>query len=141
MAMLPFCGYNMGDYFGHWLRMGPKLQNPPRIFHVNWFRQDANGNFLWPGFGDNMRVLRWIIEECEGRGQSVETPIGLLPARGALDTAGLKVDGDTMDRLLSVSKEDWRKEVAGMSEFFEKFGDRLPKEIDRQRSELAKRLG
>jgi phosphoenolpyruvate carboxykinase (GTP) len=140
MAMLPFCGYNMGDYFGHWLRMGPKLEQPPKIFHVNWFRQDASGNFLWPGFGENMRVLRWIIEECEGRGRSVETPIGLLPARGALDTSGLQVNGDTMEQLLSVSKDDWRKEVAGMGEFFDKFGERLPKEIDRQRGELAKRL-
>jgi phosphoenolpyruvate carboxykinase (GTP) len=120
--------------------MGRELMNPPRIFHVNWFRKGANGEFLWPGFGENMRVLRWIIEECEGRGKSVETPIGILPARGAIDTSGLNLNG-AMDQLLAVSKDDWRKEANGMAEFFGKFGDRLPGEIDRQRAELLKRLG
>jgi len=141
MAMLPFCGYNMADYFGHWLKIGPTLANPPRIFHVNWFRQDANGKFLWPGFGENMRVLRWILDRCAGTGKAVESPIGWLPAKGAIATDGLDVSPATMDELLSVSQDDWRTEVAGIGEFFAKFDGRLPAEMDRQRAALAKRLG
>jgi phosphoenolpyruvate carboxykinase (GTP) len=140
MAMLPFCGYNMGDYFGHWLRMGRELKNPPKIFHVNWFRQDDNGKFIWPGFGENMRVLRWIIDECRAATEKRESPIGLLPARGAIDTEGLSLNGK-MDELLAVATEDWRKESQGIGEFFAKFGARLPGEMERQRAELAKRLG
>jgi phosphoenolpyruvate carboxykinase (GTP) len=141
MAMLPFCGYNMADYFGHWLRMGTALRQPPKIFHVNWFRQDAAGKFLWPGFGENMRVLRWIVDRCEGRGEAVESPIGMLPARGAIDTSGIDVSAATMDELLSVAKEDWQKEAESIGEFFAKFGDRLPPEMARQRDALVKRLG
>jgi phosphoenolpyruvate carboxykinase (GTP) len=140
MAMLPFCGYNMGDYFGHWLKMRGALKNPPKIFHVNWFRQDDNGKFVWPGFGENMRVLRWIIDECRGRGEHRESPIGLLPAKGAIDTSGLALNG-AMDELLNVSRDDWRTEAQGIGEFFGKFGDHLPREMERQRAELAKRLG
>jgi phosphoenolpyruvate carboxykinase (GTP) len=140
MAMLPFCGYNMGDYFGHWLAMGKKLKNPPKVFHVNWFRQDASGRFIWPGFGENMRVLRWIIDESRGRGEKRESPIGLLPAEGAVDTQGLSLNG-AMDELLDVSREDWRTEAQGIGEFFGKFGDHLPREMERQRAELEKRLG
>jgi len=141
MAMLPFCGYNMGDYFGHWVAMGKAVKQPPAIFHVNWFRQDADGKFLWPGFGENVRVLRWAIERCRGTGNAVESPIGYLPAPGALDTHALDVDERTMADLLSVSKDDWRTEAAGIGEFFAKFGDRLPAEMDRQRQALLKRLG
>jgi phosphoenolpyruvate carboxykinase (GTP) len=141
MAMLPFCGYNMADYFGHWLAMGGKIKRPPHIFHVNWFRQDAQGRFLWPGFGENMRVLRWIIDRCQGRGQAVESPIGNLPAAGAIDTSGLAVDDATMAELLTVSREDWRTEAKGIGEFFAKFGSRLPAEMERQRQALEKRLG
>jgi phosphoenolpyruvate carboxykinase (GTP) len=141
MAMLPFCGYNMADYFGHWLRMGTVLKQPPKIFHVNWFRQDAQGKFLWPGFGENMRVMRWIVDRCQGRGEAIESPIGMLPARGAIDTSGLDVSEATMNELLSVAREDWRAETESIGEFFGKFGTRLPAEMSRQRSELVKRLG
>jgi phosphoenolpyruvate carboxykinase (GTP) len=141
MAMLPFCGYNMGDYFGHWLRIGPMLKHPPRIFHVNWFRQDASGRFLWPGFGENMRVLRWILGRCEGTAAAVDSPIGCLPAKGAIDVSGLDVSPATMDELLAVSPTDWRTEAAGIGEFFAKFGARLPAEMERQRAALVRRLG
>ncbi len=141
MAMLPFCGYNMADYFGHWLAMGKALKSPPAVFHVNWFRQDAEGKFIWPGFGENMRVLRWIVARAKGAGAAAESPIGLLPAKGAIDTSGLAVDGRTMEELLSVSKDDWRREAAGIGEFFGKFDGRLPAEMERQRQGLVKRLG
>jgi phosphoenolpyruvate carboxykinase (GTP) len=141
MAMLPFCGYNMADYFGHWLAMGRRIPRPPAIFHVNWFRQDAGGRFLWPGFGENMRVLRWILERCKGSGASVESPLGHLPARGAIDTSGLDVDAATMDELLAVHRDDWRAEAENIGEFFAKFGTRLPAEMQRQRAALVQRLG
>jgi phosphoenolpyruvate carboxykinase (GTP) len=141
MAMLPFCGYNMGDYFAHWLRMGTAVPKPPKIFHVNWFRQDADGKFMWPGFGENMRVLRWVLDRCAGTGKAVESPIGMLPSPDAIDRAGIEVDDATMKELVSVSKDDWKKEVEGVGEFFQKFGDRLPAEMERQRKALEKRLG
>ncbi len=141
MAMLPFCGYNMADYWAHWLRLGPTLQQPPGVFHVNWFRQDAGGKFLWPGFGENLRVLRWVVERCRGGGTAVESPIGWVPAEGAIDTTGLAVSPDTMRDLLAVDPADWRQEAAGLSEFFARFGDRLPPELERQRQALIARLG
>jgi phosphoenolpyruvate carboxykinase (GTP) len=141
MAMLPFCGYNMGDYFAHWLHVGTLLRRPPGIFHVNWFRQDSEGRFLWPGFGENVRVLRWILDRCQGKADAVESPIGLLPAPGAIDTVGLDVSPAIMDELRTVHAEDWRAEVAGIGEFFAKFGSRLPAEMSRQRDLVAKRLG
>jgi len=141
MAMLPFCGYNMADYFGHWLEMGKRIPRPPAIFHVNWFRQDAAGKFMWPGFGENMRVLRWIIDRCKGTGGAVESPIGHLPSRGAIDTSGLDVSQSAMDELLSVSRDEWRTEAEGIGEFFAKLGDRLPAEMARQRKALIDRLG
>jgi phosphoenolpyruvate carboxykinase (GTP) len=140
MAMLPFCGYNMADYWAHWLRLGPTLKQPPRIFHVNWFRQDANGKFLWPGFGENLRVLRWVAERCRGEGKAVESPIGWLPAEGAIDTTGLAVAPAAIGELLSVDPADWRQEAAGLAEFFAKFGDRVPAEMERQRQALLARL-
>jgi phosphoenolpyruvate carboxykinase (GTP) len=141
MAMLPFCGYNMADYWAHWLRLGPALKNPPRVFHVNWFKQDTAGNFLWPGFGENLRVLRWVAERCAGGGKAVESAIGWLPAENALDTAGLSVSPETMRELLAVDSADWRQEAEGLAEFFAKFGDRLPAELERQRQDLLARLG
>lgn len=140
MAMLPFCGYNMADYFGHWLGMGDVVTHPPKIFHVNWFRQNDKGQFLWPGFGENIRVLRWILERCRDKGGAVESPIGLLPAAGAIDRDGIDVDDATMRELCSVATDDWRSEVAGISEFFGKFGKRLPREIQKQTEALARRL-
>jgi phosphoenolpyruvate carboxykinase (GTP) len=141
MAMLPFCGYNMGDYFGHWLHMGTAVKNPPKIFHVNWFRQDDQGRFMWPGFGENMRVLRWILERCQGKGGAVESPIGMLPTLDAIDRTGIDVDDATMRELTAVSKDDWRTEAAGVGEFYARFGARLPAEMERQRQALEKRLG
>ncbi len=141
MAMLPFCGYNMGSYWGHWLHMGTVVKQPPKIFHVNWFRQDAAGKFIWPGFGENMRVLRWIVDRCKGRGGAVESPIGNLPAKGAIDIGGINVDDQTMAELVSVARDDWRAETESLGEFFGKFGNRLPREIDQQRNALVKRLG
>ena len=128
MAMLPFCGYNMGDYFGHWLKMGKKLTNPPRIYNVNWFRTDNNGKFLWPGFGDNLRVLDWIVRRCCDAGAGArETPIGYIPEEQDLDMSGLNLPTDVMDKLLSISTEDWAEEVKGIEPFFAQFGERLPK--------------
>jgi phosphoenolpyruvate carboxykinase (GTP) len=143
MAMLPFCGYNMGDYFGHWLHMGRELKNPPKIFHVNWFRQDEHGKFIWPGFGENMRPLRWLLSRCngDGNGNAVESAIGLLPKKNAIDTGGIGLAPGAIDELLDVKRDDWRGEADNLGEFFGKFGDRLPGEMERQRQELLKRLG
>jgi phosphoenolpyruvate carboxykinase (GTP) len=140
MAMLPFCGYNMGSYFGHWLEMGTAVPKPPKIFHVNWFRQNDAGKFIWPGFGDNLRVLKWIVDRCQGRNGITESPIGLLPGKGAIDTGGLDVSEQTMADLRTVSKSDWEKEVGDIGAFFGKFGSKLPAEMERQRQALAKRV-
>jgi phosphoenolpyruvate carboxykinase (GTP) len=143
MAMLPFCGFNMGDYFGHWLHMGGQLKNPPKIFHVNWFRQDEHGKFIWPGFGENLRALRWMLTRCNGggNGNAVESPIGLLPKTDAIDTEGLNLKPGALAELLTVSKGDWCKEADNLGEFFAKFGDHLPAEMRRQREQLVRRLG
>ena len=109
MAMLPFCGYNMADYFGHWLEMGTKLKNPPKIFHVNWFRKGANGKFLWPGYGENVRVLKWMLDRIEGRAAATETPIGYVPTPGSLTLDGLNISRDTLEELLRVDPADGPK--------------------------------
>jgi phosphoenolpyruvate carboxykinase (GTP) len=141
MAMLPFCGYNMGQYFKHWLKIGPQLKNPPLIFHVNWFRKNADGKFLWPGFGDNMRVLKWMIDRCEGRGEAMETPIGYVPRQQDLDTEGMQdVANGTMDELLSVKPDEWKKELDGQQSFFATLGDDLPPELNEQRDKVASRF-
>jgi phosphoenolpyruvate carboxykinase (GTP) len=141
-AMLPFCGYNMGDYFGHWLDIGKDADNAklPKLYWVNWFRKDADGRFLWPGFGDNSRVLKWIVERVTGTGEAVDTPIGRLPAPGAIDTAGLDIDAATMAKLLDVDAEAWRAEIPQLEEHYEKFGERLPDELRDELDELEKRL-
>jgi phosphoenolpyruvate carboxykinase (GTP) len=141
MAMLPFCGYNMADYFGHWLAMGKRIPHPPKIFHVNWFRKGADGKFLWPGYGENVRVLKWILERVEGRGAAQETPIGYVPARGALTLDGLNISPKTMTELLHVEPEDWDQELIDAKEFFNKFGNRLPQELAVEHEELTQRLG
>lgn len=140
MAMIPFCGYNMADYFAHWLEMGKKIPNPPKIFHVNWFRMDDNGKFMWPGFGDNLRVLNWIVDRCEGKADAVETEIGYLPKASDINVEGLNLDEATLNELLSVDKEVWKSELAGMKEFFAKFGDRLPEGIKHQLNLLEENL-
>jgi phosphoenolpyruvate carboxykinase (GTP) len=141
MAMLPFCGYNMGDYFQHWLDMGRKIPHPPKIFHVNWFRRGADGKFLWPGFGDNARVLKWILERVEGRGKATESPIGWVPTQDALTLDGLNISRETMDELLRVDPSDWARENGETAAFFQKFGDRLPNELRQEHEQLVRRLG
>jgi phosphoenolpyruvate carboxykinase (GTP) len=140
MAMLPFCGYNMADYFGHWLAMGSRLKNPPAIFHVNWFRTDADGKFIWPGFGQNIRVLRWILDRVRGQGKAIETPIGYIPTDDALELDDLKLPPGTMKELLSIDPDAWSEEVDDQGRFFKQFGDRLPREISHEHQKLAHRL-
>jgi phosphoenolpyruvate carboxykinase (GTP) len=140
MAMLPFCGYNMADYFRHWLDMGARTPHPPKVFHVNWFRKGADGKFLWPGFGDNVRVLKWILERIEGRAAATETPIGFVPTSNSLTLDGLDVSNSTMESLLSVDGGDWSRERVETGKFFEEFGDRLPDEIRDEHKRLGERL-
>jgi phosphoenolpyruvate carboxykinase (GTP) len=141
MAMLPFCGYNIGDYFRHWLETGPRLTNPPLIFHVNWFRKDGAGKFLWPGFGDNMRVLKWIVDRCEGRGGAGESPIGRVPRAEDLDLDGLEgVSPERMRELLAVKPEEWAKELKGQKEFFQTLEPYLPNELLEELEKLGQRL-
>lgn len=127
-AMLPFCGYHMADYFNHWLQLGRELQSPPRIFGVNWFRKDDDGNFLWPGFGDNMRVLKWVIDRVRGRVGSVESPIGWMPRYENMDWTGSDFTQDQFDEIMSVDREEWKTELLGHQELFERMYDKLPKE-------------
>ena len=142
-AMLPFCGYNMADYWAHWLSFRDRMDEEklPRIFYVNWFRKAPDGRWLWPGYGENSRVLEWVFERCAGRGEGVETPIGYLPTADAIDTEGLEVSRADMDELLRVDRDEWRAEVPVIAEYFEQFGDRLPTEISDQLEALRKRLG
>jgi phosphoenolpyruvate carboxykinase (GTP) len=140
MAMLPFCGYHIGDYFGNWLSVGKRLKNPPRIFHVNWFRRDQNADFIWPGFGENIRVLRWIADRAHGRGEAVESPIGYLPAPGAIDLAGLHLPEAARNELFAIDKEGWLREAAEIEEFYGKIGDRLPLSLREELNALRERL-
>ena len=141
MAMLPFCGYHMGDYFAHWLEMGEKLgDKAPKIFNVNWFRTDDDGKFIWPGYGDNMRVLMWILGRCDGSAEAAETPIGYEPRPCDIEREGLDLSEETVAELLSVDKELWRQEADGISEFYKKFGDKLPKELSEELETLKKNL-
>jgi len=131
----------MADYFRHWLDMGNKFKKPPKIFHVNWFRQDIQGNFLWPGFGDNLRVIEWILERCEGTADAERTPIGWVPKLDTLDMTGLDLGQDTMKALLSVDAEEWKRELADIEDFFKQFGARLPGELWQEYEALKERLG
>jgi phosphoenolpyruvate carboxykinase (GTP) len=143
-AMLPFCGYNMGDYFAHWLRIGASASDPaklPRIFFVNWFRKDTNGKFIWPGFGENSRVLKWIVGRLEGTAHANETAIGRVPAKSSLDVGGLGLSDDQLETLLTVNHDVWREEASLIPAFFERFGDHLPKELWDQHDALTRRLG
>src|SRR5262245_14363540 len=141
-AMLPFCGYHMGDYFAHWLAIGAKADADrlPGIFYVNWFRKGDDGHFLWPGYGDNSRVLKWIFERVTGTGKAVETPIGRLPAPGALDVAGLSISERDVGELLRVDVEAWIEELPTMRAHYEKFGSRLPQELMQELNALEQRL-
>jgi phosphoenolpyruvate carboxykinase (GTP) len=143
MAMLPFCGYNMADYWAHWLRMGERATSTPGVFQVNWFRKDADGRFIWPGFGQNMRVLRWIRDVVRGEaGDSVrETPIGLMPTAEAIGATELGLTAEQADTLLSVDRDEWRREADDQEKFLNGFGDRLPAEIREELATLRARLG
>ena len=138
MAMLPFCGYHMGDYFQHWIEMGEKLgDKAPKIFNVNWFRTDADGHFIWPGFGDNFRVVEWILKRCEGKVDAVETPIGFVPKAEDINLEGLEdFSIDTLKDILVVDKAAWAKEAEGIEEFYKQFGDKLPAALKEQLAAL-----
>jgi phosphoenolpyruvate carboxykinase (GTP) len=137
MAMLPFCGYNMGDYFAHWIRMGKAVTRPPRIFGVNWFRTGDDGKFLWPGYGDNLRVIEWVLERCEGRGEAQESIIGNLPV--GLNLEGLDLGPDALAALLKVDSAEWAREATSQAEFLASYGDRMPKELWEEHAALTQR--
>ena len=144
MAMLPFCGYNMGDYFAHWLDMGTKIPHPPKIFNVNWFRTDADGHFIWPGFGDNLRVLMWMLDRCDNKVDAVTTPIGYMPKPEDINIEGLEDKGITRDvikDLLSVDNDLWLEDTASVRAFYEKIGDRMPQKLYDELDAFEKRLG
>jgi phosphoenolpyruvate carboxykinase (GTP) len=141
MAMLPFCGYNMARYFRHWLDVPKWVPNPPKIFHVNWFRKDEDGNFLWPGYGENLRALDWIIRRCKGTAEAVETPIGYVPTKEALNLEGLEISDEAVQKCLEVYHDDWVDELEGMQKFFDQFGYELPEEFVEEQQELKRRLG
>ncbi len=142
-AMLPFCGYHMGDYFKHWIEIGKKADQDklPKIFYVNWFRKTSDGKWLWPGYGENSRVLKWVFERVSGEGKAMETSIGIMPTPDAIDRSGLNVSEADMAELLDVNRDEWRREVQGIREHYAKFGDRLPKELANELQSLEKRLG
>jgi phosphoenolpyruvate carboxykinase (GTP) len=140
MAMLPFCGYNMADYFSHWLDVGRKLPNPPRIFRVNWFRRDEQGKFMWPGYGENMRVLSWIVDRVNGRGYAVESPLGWMPRHEDMPWEGMEYPAQTFYSLMRVNRDRMASEVRSHEELFDKFLDRLPKEFVFERELFKSRL-
>jgi phosphoenolpyruvate carboxykinase (GTP) len=139
MAMLPFCGYNMADYFGHWLAMG-RITHPPRVFHVNWFRKDADGRFLWPGFGENVRVLKWMVDRIDEKADVCETPLGLVPTPESLTLDGMHISKEAIEELLRVDADTWSEEIEGVRSFFAKFGDRLPEPLRAELDRTAGRL-
>jgi phosphoenolpyruvate carboxykinase (GTP) len=139
-AMLPFCGYNMGDYFAHWLTIGKNASKLPKVYFINWFRKSADGKFLWPGFGENSRVLKWICERVEGTGKAQQTPIGNLPTADALDVSGLNLPAENLKELLHVDLEGWKKEIADVEANYTKFGSHLPKALNEELEKLRKRL-
>jgi phosphoenolpyruvate carboxykinase (GTP) len=141
MAMLPFCGYNMADYWRHWLKIGRQLAaTPPQIFRVNWFRKDANGKFIWPGFGDNMRALKWIVDRCHGRTPGVESPLGWVPNYEDLNWEGLSFSQEKFYEIMNINREAARHEANDQEELFTRFGDRLPRELELERELLLSRL-
>ena len=140
MAMFPFCGYNMADYFRHWLEMGRRMQKPPKIFHVNWFRTDEKGKFLWPGFGENLRVLEWILDRCHNQVDAAKTAIGFVPLASNIDMTGLSLSPGSMQKLLEVRRQDWSEELKGIKRFFKTFKKDLPDELWQEYEALFQRL-
>jgi phosphoenolpyruvate carboxykinase (GTP) len=141
MAMLPFCGYHMGDYFQHWLDMGTQIPNPPKIFHVNWFRQDAIGRYLWPGYGENVRALIWMLERIQGKADAVETAIGHVPTVTSLHLEELDMDPADLEKVVSVDPAEWPDDIPMMRDHFARFGSQLPKPMWDELSALEQRLG
>ncbi len=140
MAMRPFCGYNMGDYFSYWLALGKRLTKPPRVFRVNWFRKNREGKYLWPGYGENIRILKWILERLQGRADAVKTPVGLLPTPVSIDTSGLNLDGSVMREVLSFDRDGWKKEIDEIDKFFDQFDSHLPAELKEEIVNLRNQL-
>jgi phosphoenolpyruvate carboxykinase (GTP) len=140
MAMLPFCGYNMAEYFMHWLQMGQKMTRPPKIFHVNWFRQDVDGQYLWPGYGENLRALEWILARCRGEAEGNATPIGYVPTPDSLDLTGLNLTEEVLQELLTVDREAWLKETQDIEEFYKTFNEKLPHALRDELASLKRRL-
>jgi phosphoenolpyruvate carboxykinase (GTP) len=140
MAMLPFCGYDMGSYFGHWLEMAKQIKDLPKVFMVNWFRKGADGRFLWPGYGENMRVLKWIIDRAHGRAQAWETPFGFVPHQRELDLSGVNVPLEDVDEAQSIELDHWREELKDQQAFFDKIGSTMPKELLLHRELLLARM-
>jgi phosphoenolpyruvate carboxykinase (GTP) len=140
MAMLAFCGYNIGDYFSHWLKVGRTVSKPPRIFRVNWFRTDDHGKFLWPGFGENLRVIKWIFDRCDGAGKGCPTPIGIVPTIDAIDRTGIDVPDAAMEALLKVDPADWAEAAADQATFLDSVGSRLPQVMRDEQQRLARAL-
>ncbi len=141
MAMRPFVGYDMGDYWAHWLEMGKKIPDPPKIFHVNWFRTDDEGHFIWPGFGENMRVLMWILARCDGKAEAKKTPIGYVPYEKDINLEGIDVSDETLTELLSIDTASWKEDIENIKEFYSLVGDRVPEELKEELKALEKRLG
>jgi phosphoenolpyruvate carboxykinase (GTP) len=141
MAMKPFCGYNFADYWAHWLSFEGRVKHLPKVFHVNWFRQDKNGKFLWPGFGDNLRVLSWVIDRCEGRAGAQETPIGYLPRKEDLDLANLNLSADVVHQLLDLDYAAWHEEIDGIGKYLDEFGARMPAALREQYLKVKQALG
>ena len=140
MAMLPFCGYNVADYIRHWFEMRSKLSHPPRIFMVNWFRKDRHGSFLWPGYGENMRILKWIVERIQGRVGAEQSAVGLVPRKRDLDLTGLDITAARLDEALAIKREEWAVELRSQEEFFDRIDADLPRELEVQRATLAAAL-
>jgi phosphoenolpyruvate carboxykinase (GTP) len=140
MAMFPFCGYNMAMYFRHWLDMGKKMKSAPRIFHVNWFRMDEHGKFLWPGFRENLRILEWIVDRCDGQVDAVSTPIGYIPRFENIDLTGLSLPPGTLEKLFNIDKKSWQGELEGISKFFKQFKKDLPQELWQEYESLKERI-
>jgi len=141
MAMLPFCGYDMGEYFAHWLEIGKRLKNPPLIFQVNWFRKDENGDFIWPGFGENMHVLKWILDRADGKASAKETPIGYVPEDDAIDAEAAGITKDQLRKAMAIDAEEWKREFELQEELFQKLARTMPKELVELREKLRARLG
>ena len=141
MAMLPFCGYNMGDYFAHWLGMQDGLKQPPKVFMVNWFRKDREGRFLWPGYGENIRVLKWIVDRVHGRAAAERSAVGMRPAEGSLDLTGLEIANDSLKEAMAVKPQEWTAELDSQEEFFKKIGSSVPAKMEEQRKALRAGLG